>query len=228
MGFLQKQLTINTSSISITQTTAILTPLRGSLQAVVSLHALLSIIEGFQCHEDKKMIEYCYHLVNNDSYRKILPESILTLFQEILSYEKNPTESEETSKETPTTLSSTTIIIDEALIQQPSLLRSSPVTIIIYRLLETDFHINYVCRECKGISCILDINTAVIILSCSQLSPEFIRNITNILTESILAYTRIILLLSTDQTQCSFLSSLLQCLQASVLLFPVPVSILYW
>lgn len=186
------------------------------------------MIEGFQRHEDKKMIEYCYHLVNNESYRKILPESILLLFQHILSYEKEPTEPEETPDETSTTLPATTIIIDDALIQQPSLLRSTSEIIIIHRSLERDFHINYVCRDCKGITCILDINTAVIILSCSQLSTTFIRNITTILSESILAYTRIILLLTVDQTQCSLLSPLLQCLQASILLFPVPISILYW
>ena len=99
--------------------------------------------------------------------------------------------------------------------------------LILYRILEKEFHIEYVCRQCKGISCILDINTAVIMVSQSQLTADGIRQVISVVSESILQYTRLFLLLLVDNTSCAQLSSLIQCLLAGVMLFPIPVTILY-
>lgn len=128
VDFLQNQLSITTSSISITQTSAILTPLRGCLQAVVSLHALLTLLEGFAANEEERMIEYCKDMIENESYQRILPSSLLSLFSHISTLQKfteeKPNEIESLNKidridEKP----NTTIIIDDSLLQQYSLLQ---------------------------------------------------------------------------------------------------------
>ena len=128
VDFLQNQLSITTSSISITQTSAILTPLRGCLQAVVSLHALLTLLEGFAANEEERMIEYCKDMIENDSYKRLLRSSLLSLFTHISTLQKfteeKPNETELLNKiDRIDEKLNTTIIIDDSLLQQYSLLQ---------------------------------------------------------------------------------------------------------
>ena len=95
------------------------------------------------------------------------------------------------------------------------------------RTLEHSFHIDYVCRDCHGLSCILDIQTAALILSLDQLTADQIRKVLSLVSQSLLQYSTIIILLVVKNTTCSSVSPLIQCLLAGVMLFPKPVLILY-
>ena len=95
------------------------------------------------------------------------------------------------------------------------------------RILDHSFHIDYICRDCHGLSCILDIQTAALILSLDQLSADQIRKLIPLVSQSLLQYSTIYILLVVKNTVCSSLSPLIQCLLAGIMLFPKPVSILY-
>ena len=141
--FLQNQLVITTSAISILQTSSMLAPIRAALQAVVSLHAIVLLIRGFANHEDEKMICYCRNLIQDDNYQRIIPSTILSLFQKIgsssvstsassfaevqslsqSSLQSPPKTPLQSPLQSPKRNTNTTIIINDSLLQQHSLLQ---------------------------------------------------------------------------------------------------------
>ena len=138
VDFIQNQLSLISSSVSITHTTSKLTPLRGALQAAVALHAIVTIYEGLRAGEEERMAEYIREIASNDSYVRILPESILALFTAIRASlqddvvmsdpEPTPSPQEESTLQQPEPSPNedpapTTIIINETLLQQRQLLQ---------------------------------------------------------------------------------------------------------
>ena len=138
VDFIQNQLSLISSSVSITHTTSKLTPLRGALQAAVALHAIVTIYEGLRTGEEERMTEYICEITNNDSYVRILPESVLALFTAIRTSlqddvvmsepESTPSLQEENTLQQPEPSpcedpAPTTIIVNETLLQQLQLLQ---------------------------------------------------------------------------------------------------------
>ena len=85
--FLQEQISNVATTISITQTSSLLTPLQNSLQAAVTLHALCTLHQGLQRDVEsiQCMHDYINEMIHNDSYMQILPNPILSYFESLES-----------------------------------------------------------------------------------------------------------------------------------------------
>ena len=80
---IQSRLTAIASSTSITQTTSILTPHRGSLQASVTLHTMITLHEGLVDNNLESMREYIRMVLESIDYQRILPQSVLNALEEV-------------------------------------------------------------------------------------------------------------------------------------------------
>ena len=98
---------------------------------------------------------------------------------------------------------------------------------IISRLLEKEYHIDYVCRDCRGVSCIVDINTAVLFLSLECMTAESIREVIAKISDLMMLYNELVLVLSIENTIDSHISPLIQYLVAGVILFNHSITLLY-
>ena len=87
VDFLQEQISSVASSISITQTSSILSPLQNALQSAVSLHALCTLHQGLESDREsiQCMLDYLHEMTQNESYLQVLPESILSFFNSLES-----------------------------------------------------------------------------------------------------------------------------------------------
>ena len=85
MEFLQEQISNVATTISITQTSSLLTPLQNSLQAAVTLHALCTLHQGLQADVEsiQCMHDYINEMIHNDSYMQILPNPIISYFESL-------------------------------------------------------------------------------------------------------------------------------------------------
>ena len=85
VDYIQSQLSLIIHSTPITQATSLLTPLRGALQASVTLHALITLQEGLAQEEVESMQCYLKLLLQNEDYKRILPEDAFSFLQHIAS-----------------------------------------------------------------------------------------------------------------------------------------------
>lgn len=101
---IQRELLHVASTTPITQASSALAPLRGALQAAVTLHTFQTLREGLMRNERETMREYATQVLADANYQRILPENAIERLRELqreLERLESPTEERKTEDEPP-------------------------------------------------------------------------------------------------------------------------------
>ena len=255
VDYIQSQLSLIIHSTPITQATSLLTPLRGALQASVTLHALITLQEGLKQEEVESMQCYLKLLLQNEDYKRILPEDSLSFFQHIASLlstdlssqtslhlspsplkelsplsnpSPNPIPVETPLQPSQTNLTSHTILLEETLLSSfPSFVRSFSFFIFMVRSL-TQSSLDYVCRPLHGPHLVIDINTAVFCITHHIiLKPSSLKEFITAVSLMFPQYSTIHILVLLQTTSTPEIASNILALQAGLILIPLHITLHY-
>ena len=90
---IQRELLRVASTTPITQASSALAPLRGALQAAVTLHTFQTLREGLLRNERESMREYATQVLADANYQRILPENALEQLRELQKEFEQPEDS---------------------------------------------------------------------------------------------------------------------------------------